>query len=80
MTTSHSSHATSAQMPFWLFEALLEVFFLKASTLVLLLCAVVAGCSGCRTAALVLGAVCFLQGCRALLWSVAYRNTRRSMK
>ena len=45
---------------------------------VFLLCTVVAGCAGHRNAALALGAVCFLQGCRALLWSLAYRNTRRS--
>ena len=44
---------------------------------VLLLSAVVAGCAGRRSAAVALGAVCILQGCRALLWSLAYRNTRR---
>ena len=44
---------------------------------VLLLCAVVAGCAGRRAAAVALGAVCILQGCRALLWSLAYRNMRR---
>ena len=59
-------------------EIAIKVATERLSALLLLLCATIAGCAGCRAAAVALGIVCFLQGCRAVLWSVAYRNTRRS--
>ena len=61
-------------------EIAIKVATERVVAAVLLLCTIVAGCAGRRSAAVALGAVCILQGCRALLWSVAYRNTRRTFQ
>lgn len=72
---SSFSHAYARDIFF--VEIAVKVAAERIVAAVLLLCAVVAGCAERRAAAVALGAVCILQGCRALLWSLAYRNTRR---